>query len=267
MRLSGKRTLVVGASSGLGKASAVALSKEGARICVAARRADRLAATVAAAPGEAMAVAGDVLVEDDCTRIVETAVAELGGLDALVYAPGISNFGPVEAIDADEWRRVFGTNVFGFSLIMNAAIGALRAARGRVVVFSSITIDDSPPRPQQGTYGVSKVALERLVQAWQTEHREVGFTSIANGDTISEFGHGVDPEAVIPIVQDWQRLDYMYGRMMEAESVAEQVVNALVSRETIRRIAITPAYPEALDENLVEDAAQAVALNREKGGG
>jgi len=130
---------------------------------------------------------------------------------------------------------------------LNAAITELEAQRGKVVVFSSISIDDSPPRPKQASYPISKVALESLIQAWQGEHRKVGFTSIANGDTLTEFGFGQDPAKLAPIVQRWFELDYMYGRMMEPAEVAAQVVNALCAKETIRRIAITPTYAEAID--------------------
>lgn len=266
MRLAGKRGLVLGASSGLGKMAAIELAREGARVCVAARRADRLAETVAetdaVAPGQAFARTCDVGDEADCTRVVEEAVAELGGLDFLVYAPGIATFGKIEDLRAEDWHRVFATNVFGLSLVLNAAIGPLTESKGRVVVLSSITIDDMPPRRFQATYVVSKRALERLIEAWQAEHRAVGFTSIANGDTVSEFGHGVDVETVIPIVQEWQELGYMYGRMMDAEAVAEQVVNAITARETLRRIAITPRFPEAVGGEALASADDAVARSR-----
>ena len=266
MRLEGRRILVLGASSGLGKASAIELAREGARVCVAARRTERLAETVEETGRRAFAVACDVQDEASCTSAVDAAVAELGGLDGVVYAPGISTFGPIEGVTAKEWQDVFATNVFGLSLILNAAIEHLNASRGRVVVISSITIDDSPPRPFQATYGVSKIALERLIEAWQGEHHAVGFTSIACGDTLSEFGHANDMERMIPIVQKWQKLEYLYGRMMDPSSIGEQVVNALAARETIRRIAITPAYPEAVDdENRAESGLDALALNREKG--
>lgn len=265
MRLEGRRVLVVGASSGLGKASAIEIAREGGRVCVAARRAERLAETVSEAGNDAFALICDVLDESSCRQAVEGAVAEMGGLDAVVYAPGISTFGPIEEVSAEAWHAVFGTNVIGVSLVLNAAIGHLTGSRGRAVVISSITIDDSPPRPYQATYGVSKVALERLIEAWQGEHHAVGFTAIACGDTLSEFGHSDDVEHMIPIVQRWQELEYLYGRMMDPKAIGEQVVNALAARETIRRIAITPSYPEALDDNVAVSGLDAVALNREKG--
>lgn len=265
MRLAEKRVLVIGASSGLGRASAIALAQAGARVGVAARRVDRLAETVEAAGKGAFALRCDVNDEDACRQVVTDAVAELGGLDAVVYAPGISTFGPIEEISQADWHRVFGTNLIGVSLILNAAVEPLTASRGRFVAISSITIDDSPPRPYQATYVVSKYALERLIEAWQNEHRQVGFTSIATGDALSEFAHDEDVDKMLPIVQRWNAEGYLYGRMMEPSDVAEQVVNALASRETVRRIAITPSYPDA-DEAAIDYGQEAIDLNRSKGG-
>jgi NAD(P)-dependent dehydrogenase (short-subunit alcohol dehydrogenase family) len=262
MRLAGKRVLVLGASSGLGKASAVQIAREGARVCVAARRVDRLEETVREAGPEAFALVCDVRDEASCRAVVEAAVAEMGGLDAVVYSPGISTFGPIEEISQADWHAVLETNLIGVSLILNTAIAHLTQTRGKVVVISSISIDDSPPRPQQATYIVSKRALEALIEAWQGEHRAVAFTSIASGDTLSEFGLDHDVEKLMPIVQRWTELDYLYGRMMEPDAVAEQVVNALASRETIRRIAITPAYPEASEEQATDRAEAVIRQQR-----
>ncbi|MAG34177.1 MAG: short-chain dehydrogenase [Deltaproteobacteria bacterium] len=255
MRLSGKRLLVVGASSGLGRATALQAAAEGARVCFASRRVERIEQAAREAGNGAFAVACDVRDEASCGNAVARAVQEMGGLDGFVYSPATSTFGPIEGVDAAEWRKVFETNVIGVSLLLNAAIDPLSAARGKAVIFSSIVIDDSPPRPQQASYVVSKSALERLIEAWQGEHRSVGFTAIASGDTITEFGTDHDMETLVPIVQRWGELEYLYGRMMEADSVAAQAINALASPETVRRIAITPAFPEgdgSLDSHSAE---------------
>lgn len=266
MRLSGKRVLVLGASSGLGKASAIEIAREGGRVCAAARRADRLEQTVAEAGNGAFAAVCDVGEEASCAEAVQRAVREMGGLDAVVYAPGVSTFGPIEQIRAADWHRVLSTNLVGLSLVLNSAIDPLEESRGRVVVISSIVIDDYPPRPFQATYVVSKKALESLIEAWQNEHREVAFTSIACGDTFSEFGYDEDDtQKLISIVQRWDELEYRNGRIMEPIAVAEQVVNALHARETIRRIAITPAFPEAVGEISAATAEDALELIRQKG--
>ena len=244
MRLENRRVLVVGASSGLGQASALAIAAEGARVALASRRVERLEKAAAQAGGGAIAVPCDVQDEASCRETVARAADAFGGLDAVVYAPGVGRFNPIEKIDAAEWRFILETNLVGASLILNAAIEHLEESRGKAVFMSSITIDDRPPRPEQASYVVSKVALEALVQAWQGEHRKVGFTSIAIGDSLSEFGDGFDPEDIARVVNRWIAEGYMYGRIMAPEAVAAEVVNALASEETIRRIAVTPRYAD-----------------------
>ena len=132
--------------------------------------------------------------------------------------------------------------MLGATVLTRAAIRHLEASEGKAVYVSSIVIDDAPPRPAYAPYVVSKVALETLVRAWQGEHRTVGFTTIAMGDTFTEFGFGHDAEQLIPITQRWIAEGYMYGRVMDVSAIAEQIVNALASPEVVRRIAITPRY-------------------------
>jgi len=91
-RFAGKAALVTGASSGIGRACALALGGEGARVVAAGRRRQRLdetVATVGAAGGEAVAATGDVRDEAVCARWVGTARERFGGLDLLVNAAGV----------------------------------------------------------------------------------------------------------------------------------------------------------------------------------
>ena len=253
-RLEGRRVLVIGASSGVGRAAADALLNEGARVAYAARRLDRLNEAIAAVDrmtttrsteaGDAIALECDVCDEASVVSAVDGTVRALGGLDAVVYAPGIAVFRRISEVDAQTWRQILDTNLIGPSLVLRASIDQLRESRGKAVLISSIVIDDNPPRPYNAPYVVSKTALETLVQAWQGEHRAVGFTTIAMGDTVTEFGQDVDPSSLSDMVTSWVEGGYMYGRAMQAESVAEQIVSALKSRETIRRIAITPRYSD-----------------------
>ncbi|MBW2425532.1 MAG: SDR family oxidoreductase [Deltaproteobacteria bacterium] len=247
MRLENRRVLVIGASSGIGAASGVEIAAEGGRVAFAARRVDRIEALASQAGNDAIAVACDVRDEASCQAAVERTLEEFGGLDALVYVPGISPFVALREADAKSWREVLDTNLVGATVMMRAAVDALEASCGKAVFISSISIDDSPPRCAAAPYVVSKVALEALVRAWQGEHKRVGFTTIAMGDTLTEFGQNEDAAALIPIIEDWVKRGIMYGRMMDVSSVAAQVVNALASPETVRRIAITPHYPHEGD--------------------
>ena len=264
MRLAERRVLVVGASSGIGHATGLAIAAEGARVAFAARRVERLEELVASTGKGGLAVPCDVRDEASCAAAVELAASTFGGLDAIVYAPGISTFSPLQQVDAQAWRAVLDTNLVGATLVTRAAIGHLEESCGKAVFLSSISIDDAPPRFAQAPYVVSKIALEALVRAWQGEHRRVGFTTIAMGDTLTEFAQEEDPKQLLAIVQQWAEQGYMYGRLMEPASIAAQVVNALASPETVRRIAITPHYPaedvnpsSAWGPNALEDTRKA----------
>lgn len=242
--LVGRRVLVVGASSGIGLAAARAIAADGGRVAFAARRVEVLRGVVEEVGGGCLALACDVRDPDSCEDVVAESVAALGGLDALVYSPGITLYNPIEAMDAEAWQSTLETNVVGATLVTRAAIAPLRESRGKAVFFSSISVDDHPPRHGMAPYVVSKVALETLVRAWQGEHHAVGFTTIAMGDTISGKVEESELEILQPLVERWTAEGYMYGRMMEAESVADQVVSVLRSRDTVRRLAITPHYSE-----------------------
>jgi NAD(P)-dependent dehydrogenase (short-subunit alcohol dehydrogenase family) len=241
--LAERRVLVLGASMGIGRAASLAIAREGARVALAARRPDVLAAAVRAAGPRCIGIGCDVADAGDCERAVEEAAEAFGGLDALVYSPGITLFGRIEELDADAWRTTFDTNVVGAMLVTRAALPHLLAARGKVVFFSSIAIDDSPPRFGLAPYVASKVALESLAAAWRGEHPTVGFTTLAIGDTATEKLETATAQKIAEFVPRWTAPGVMPLRLMEPESVAEQVVNVLASRETVRRLALTPTPP------------------------
>src|SRR4029077_4692819 len=110
------------------------------------------------------------------------AAADLGGIDALVYTPGIGPLARLTDTDIDTWRRVFDTNVTGAALVTTAALPHLTAAAGTAVYLSSVSASLTPPWLGLGAYAVSKAALDKLVEAWRVEHPDVGFTRCVVGD-------------------------------------------------------------------------------------
>src|SRR4051812_5269228 len=111
------RAVVVGASSGLGRAIGIGLAARGARVALLARRRERLDAAATEAGSEAIAIACDVCDEASCRAAIAEAATRLGGIDALVYATGVGPLARLVDTDAATWRYAFDTNVTGASLV------------------------------------------------------------------------------------------------------------------------------------------------------
>ena len=196
------RTVVVGASSGLGRCIAVDLGQRGDTVALLARRKDRLVEAAKEAGPDAIAVVCDVTDESSCRDAIEEAATTLGGIDALVYATGVGALQRLVDIDADTWRWTFETNVIGAALVTAAAIPHLTASGGAAAYLSSVQGTITPPWPGLGSYAVSKAALNELIEAWRAEHPTVGFTRVVvgecaggEGDAQTEFANDFDRRA------------------------------------------------------------------------
>lgn len=244
------RIVVVGASSGLGRCIGVALAQRGDSVALLARRKDRLEGAVAEAGPGAVAVACDVTDEKSCAAAVEEAAELLGGIDAVVYAPGIGPLRPVEELDADTWRQVFDTNVIGANTVTAAALPHLRESLGTVVYLSTVNGALTTPWPGLASYAVSKAALNTLIDAWRSEHPQLGFTRIFVGECIggdgesgSEFANGWDPELAGRLMPGWIDRGQMSGGLMDGNAVVEAVVAALGSGARIPSLTVVPRIP------------------------
>src|SRR5262245_26769610 len=134
-RVAGKVVLVVGAASGIGRATATLLAKQGAIVWCSDRDTDGAAATSGPIGGKSAGL--DVTREADWQRVIATVVAEHGRLDVLVNSAGISFGCPVAEMSLDDWRRVLGVNLDGVFLGTKHAIRAMRATGGSIVNVSS----------------------------------------------------------------------------------------------------------------------------------
>ena len=228
------RTVVVGASSGLGRCIGVGLTQRGARTALLARRLDRLEAAAKEAGPESIALACDVTDTESCQAAIGEAAAQMGGIDALVYTPAIGPLSSLVDTDAETWRRVFDTNVIGAALVTTAALPHLAASNGVAVYLSSVSASLTPPWPALGAYAVSKAALDKLVEAWRAEHPRVGFTRLVvgdcaggEGDSMTGFANEWDPDRFMAFHSHWSERKYLSDSLIEVDELVT-VVDSLV---------------------------------------
>ena len=229
------RTVVVGASSGLGRCIAIALAQRGDQVALLARRRERIEAAALEAGAGAIAVECDITDQASCLAAIDQAADAFGGLDNLIYTPAISPLVRMVETDAETWRRVFDTNVIGASLVTAAAMPHLTASAGKVVYLSSDAGPYGPSWPGLGAYGVSKAALERLVEAWRAEHPDVGFTNLivgecagGEGDAQTGMNAGWDMDLAMQAFPLWVARGCMPGKLMPIEDLIG-VVHTILS--------------------------------------
>ena len=172
MEIENSVVLVTGASSGIGAATARAAAAAGARVVLAARRADRLRALAEQLP-DARAVACDVTDAGDLAEAVRTAVEAYGRLDVLVNNAGQGLHVPLEDVDPEDFRAVLDLNVVAPLVAMQAVVPVMRSqGAGSIVNVSSGTT--LVVRPGAGAYAASKAALNMLSAVARLELASAG---------------------------------------------------------------------------------------------
>jgi len=228
------KAVVVGASSGLGRCIALGLGRRGARVAALARRRERLVDTADEIGRGALAIPCDATDAASCRRAIEEAATGLGGVDALVYAPAIGPLARLEDLDAESWRSAFETNVIGAALVTAAALPHLKASAGAAAYLSTVSASLTPPWPGLGAYAVSKAALDKLVEAWRSEHPDVGFTRVVVGDCAGGEGHSAveftrawDPGLAAELAPLWMERRLLSGSLLEVEELVRVIDTVL----------------------------------------
>jgi NAD(P)-dependent dehydrogenase (short-subunit alcohol dehydrogenase family) len=243
------RTVVVGASSGLGRCLATGLAGGGARVAMLARRTDKLAEAAREAGNDAVAIRCDVTDQQSCRTAVQEAAEALGGIDALVYCTGTGTLRRLADHSADDWAHAFATNVTGASLVTAAAVPHLAASSGAAVYLTSVSASLTPPWPGLASYAVSKAALDKLVDAWRGEHPDVGFTRVVvgecaggEGDSMTQFTQGWDMELAGTFGAEWFTKGYLSGNLMDVGELVRVVdtVLRLGANATVPSVTVAP---------------------------
>jgi NAD(P)-dependent dehydrogenase (short-subunit alcohol dehydrogenase family) len=178
--LRGRTALVTGASSGLGRATAIALSAAGADVALVARSAEELESAseeASAADGRTLALPLDLAGEDDATTAVGQTVEAFGGIDVLVNAAGTDAPGPVEELSVEGWDRTLSVNLRAPFLLSKAAFPRMREAGGGTIVNIS-SVAGKKGWANASAYCASKFGLTGLTQALADEGREHGIRAI-----------------------------------------------------------------------------------------
>jgi NAD(P)-dependent dehydrogenase (short-subunit alcohol dehydrogenase family) len=250
--LAGKRILLIGASAGIGRALAVRLVRDGAHVVLAARRGAELEKVAAEAGGGILAPA-DITCAADCERLAETVRSELGQADMLVSGVGVAVLRMMADTEPADWRHTFETNVIGFHQVLRACLPVL--VPGAIIgAMSSESVDE--PRAALGAYCASKVALERTLTAWRTEHPGFRFCRIRVGATTpTEFGSGFDMPTLEVALGEWARRGLAQQQFMTPAEVAGTIAGLL---------GVAAEYPGAcLDEVTVRSPSAVVTSHDE----
>ncbi len=185
------RAIVTGASSGIGRAIALELCRQGASVVVTARRGDRLAAVVKEAQvlgGKMFSLAGDITEPAIRNRVVQLAVDELGGLDFLVNNAGIGTLGRFDLAAPERLRQVMEVNFFALVEMTRISLPYLKQGRLPMIVNVS-SILGRRGVPHNSEYCASKFAVHGFSEAIRTELSAEGIDVlvVSPGTTETEF--------------------------------------------------------------------------------
>ncbi len=266
-----KSVLITGASTGIGRASALRLDAEGWRVFAGVRREEDAASLQAAGSDRLVPLMLDVTDSGQVAAAAEriAADAEKTGLDGLVNNAGIAVPGPLEALPIDDFRRQIEVNLTAHVAVTQAMLPQIRAARGRIVFITSI--GGLMAFPMFGAYHAAKFGLEAVGDVFRRELRPWGISVsvVEPGSIATEIWERGQNEADAFLARIPADQVELYGKSMEAyrevarqtaargivpEKVAKAIAHALSARRPRTRYLVgADARAQALFNRLLPD--------------
>lgn len=242
--IAGTSVLVTGGGSGIGAAIARHFAAAGARVTISGRRASKLAAVAADIGPTCATVPGDVSIAADRAAMLSGALDHGGALNTLINAAGNMYRCQLDALDEDALVDVFRSNVIAPMLLTGAALDALRASKGSVIVFGSVHTQRA--FPGASPYAATKGALEALT-----------------GVLAAELGpQGVRINAIRPGAVPTE-INQRAGLATDEESMAR--LNGLASAHALGRIGSGSDIAEAAEYLAVADWVTGTVLTVDGG--
>ena len=202
--IKGKVVAITGASSGMGKAIAMELAKNGAKVVLGARREAQLSALVEeikSEGGEATFAQIDVKNRGDLMHLVDTAVGQYGKLDVIVNNAGVSQLSGIEELDIEGWEEMIDVNLKGVLYGMAAAIPIFKQQQSGHIV-NIISTSGIKIVPMQGVYAGTKNAIRTIGEAFRQESEgNIRITGISPGFVKTDFANNIKNQEMKEAVQ------------------------------------------------------------------
>lgn len=246
MDIKGKVIIITGASSGIGEATALKLSKEGAKVVLTARRKEKLEELkkkIEDQGGEALIVTGDVTKKSDYEELVKKTLEELKTIDALINNAGLMPLSFVEKLKTDEWEKMVDVNIKG---VLNGVAAVLptmiKNKGGNIINISSSAAHKY--FPGGAVYCATKSAVKMFSEGLRQELAPkygINVTSIEPGAVSTELTNTITDEDIKEMFKDMQKMTFL-----EAEDIAEAIYYTLVqpARANINDVFIMPTQQQ-----------------------